>query len=292
MIDDAKQCLTMMVEPPTATKDANEADGSRPCGVSRSSSARDQAAANCPKNAHVPHILVVDDEPIICALLRRGLEVEGFVVSEATSRSSLFRCLEREPIDLITLDLNLAGEDGLAIAQSVRASHNIPIVMITGRVTPEDRTEGLEKGADDYITKPFTMREVVLRIGKILGRYRKQAEDGTGPPTSPATERYKLDFGMLDIPRRELRSFDGERILLTDAELELLTIFARSPSRILSRNELMLLLRGREWSPLERTLDKLVHQLRRKIEPPGCAPHFIKTVRSIGYVYTGRAERV
>ena len=230
------------------------------------------------------HILVVDEDREARALLERVFSEDGFLVTAADSRAALMRCLEEYAIDLITLDISLNGDDGLEVARLLRETRDTPIVIITARMAADDRVHGLENGADDYITKPFDRREVILRIRKILGRYNIQA-------ISTANERYLLDFGTLDVARRELRSLGGDLMSITAAELDLLTIFVRQPSRILSRDEIMRRLKGRAWSPLERTLDKHVAQLRKKIELTGDPSQMIKSVRAVGYVYAGKVER-
>lgn len=232
-----------------------------------------------------PHILVVDDEPGIRSLLRRGLEAEGFRVSEAAGQEALLKRLDTEAVDLITLDLALGSDDGLSLARQIRSTCNVPIVMITGKVTTEERIVGLENGADDYIAKPFHIREVLLRIRAVLGRYGPL--DGASSAATAPAERHRFETGTLDVVRRELRGPTGATIDLTDAEIDLLTIFLRRPRRILSRDEIMQLLRGRSWSPLERTLDGHVARLRKKIEPQSEAPRLIKSVRGVGYVFTG-----
>ncbi|MEZ5852447.1 MAG: response regulator transcription factor [Hyphomicrobiaceae bacterium] len=237
-----------------------------------------------------PHILVVDDQPAIRTLLRQALEAEGYTILEAASQATLMRLLESQPVDLITLDLNLGNDDGLEIARKVRASRNVPIVMITGRDAAEDRIVGFESGADDYIVKPFQMREVVLRIRSVLGRYGPLDTASVPAASHWKSDRYRIEAGVLDVPRRELRSSSGAQIVLTDIELDLLTILVRRPNRILSREELMQLLKGRHWSPDDRTIDKTIAHLRRKIEPPGEAPRLIKSVRTVGYVFTGNVE--
>ena len=229
-------------------------------------------------------ILVVDDDPSVRAMLRRDLEAEGFHVTEAGTEASLLQSLDQGTFDLITLDLGLGSSDGLALARRIWEARNIPIVMISGRGSGEERIIGLENGADDYIAKPFLSREVILRIRSVLGRY--SVEDGAVAKVAPSTERetYSFGGGTLNMTRRELINPAGHRIELTDAEFSLLAILLQRPNRILSRDELMQLLKGRDWSPLDRTLDKLVARLRKKIEPAGEAPHFIKSVRGIGYV--------
>ena len=204
-------------------------------------------------------------------------------MSEARDKAALLRSLETKPVDLITLDLTLGQEDGLELARRIRAMRNIPIVMITGRGGPIDRLAGLEHGADDYISKPFHIREVILRIHSVLRRY--ELEEGV--PKSSAAQRYAFDLCILDPAKREVRTVDGALLDLTESEVLLLEIFLRHPARVLSRDEILNMLRGRDWSPLDRTIDGHVARLRRKIEPPGEAPTLIKSVRGIGYVFTG-----
>lgn len=228
-------------------------------------------------------ILVVEDEPSVRAVLRDGLTAAGYRVAEADSRASLFQHLEQTTIALITLDLGLGEEDGLGLAREVRAKRNVPIIMITGRDQPFDRVVGLQNGADDYIIKPFHIDEVILRIEKVLRRY--QLELGSSAPSKP--HRLSIDDSVLDTKAREFRRTDGTLVDLTDTEFRLLQLFVSQPERVFSRDELMQLLRGHDWSPLDRTIDGHVARLRRKIEPPGEAPQLIKSVRGVGYVFTG-----
>ncbi len=179
----------------------------------------------------------------------------------------------------------------MQLAREARAQHNIPIVMITGKGNVFDRVAGLEQGADDYIVKPFHIREVLMRARSVLRRYELEsvAEDA-GNSVSVPTERYKFDDCILDVARRELKTANGEAIDLTDAEFDLLSSFLRQPARILSRDELMLVLRGRNWSPEDRTIDGHVARLRRMIDSRSEIPRLIKSVRGVGYVFTGDVE--
>jgi DNA-binding response OmpR family regulator len=233
----------------------------------------------------------VDDEPAICSILRSGLEAEGYEVSQAGNKAELLRCLETASIDLITLDLDLGGENGLQLAREVRAQHNIPIIMITGKSDVFDRVAGLEHGADDYIVKPFHIREVLMRARSVLRRYELESvaevvDNFAGVPA----ERYEFDGCILDVQRRELKTANGEVVDLTEAEFALLLSFLRQPARILSRDELMHVLNGRDWSPEDRTIDGHVARLRRKIDYQSELPRLIKSVRGVGYVFTGDVE--
>jgi len=235
-------------------------------------------------SSNAPHILIVDDDREVRALLRAALSAEGFRISEAANGEETMAAIACEPPDLITLDLNLSGEDGLSLARQVRARSNVPMVMITGKGDMIDRVVGLELGADDYIAKPFHVREVLARIRAVLRRYahgpRSPEQTKTG-----ATERFEFEGWTLDIPRRELMAPSGQLCELTTAEFELLAILVRRPGRVLSRDNIMDLLKGHDWSPLDRTIDGLVARLRRKLEPGNEQPRLIKTVRGVGYAF-------
>lgn len=245
---------------------------------------RSQVVSVATANANAPiHILVVEDDAALRAILREAFEAEGIVVFEAADKAALLRNLETESIDLITLDLALGQDDSLELARQIRAVRNIPIIMITGRGAPIDRVTGLEHGADDYISKPFHIREVLLRINNVLRRYKREE----GMPKAREGRRHAFDRGVLDSAKREVRKADGTVLDLTDREFDLLELFLKHPARVLSRDEILRRLQGREWSPLDRTIDGHVARLRRKIEPAGEAPTLIKSVRGVGYVFTG-----
>jgi two-component system OmpR family response regulator len=237
------------------------------------------------------HILVVDDEPEVRLLLRRCFEREGYAVVEADSGQQLFDALNRHSISLITLDLGLGGEDGLEIARRVRSQNNIPIVMISGKGDTIDRVVGLELGADDYITKPFQLREVLARIRAVLRRYEAGNSGAAAEPGENPAEIIRFDDWTLNMARRELVTTGGAVQELTTAELNLLELFVRRPGRVLSRDNIMDLLKGAEWSPVDRTIDNLVARLRKKIEADPETPRLIKTVRGIGYVFAGEVKR-
>jgi DNA-binding response OmpR family regulator len=238
------------------------------------------------------HVLVVDDEAEVRTLLRSGLEPEGFVVSEAQDGAGLMAHLESQPVDLVTLDVRLSGEDGFTLARQVRAKHNVPIVMISGKGDMIDRVVGLELGADDYIAKPFHMREVLARIRAVLRRYAPAAvEPGRGAGANEHGPRYTFEGWTLDPARRELKTPEGPLCELTTAEFNLLAVLLERPGRVLSRDELMDLLKGHDWTPLDRSIDGLVARLRKKIERGEC-PKLVKTVRGVGYVFAGEVRRL
>jgi DNA-binding response OmpR family regulator len=241
-------------------------------------------------NAGCQHILVVDDDPAMRELLRDCLEPEGFKVSEAGNSGAMHAMLAAGQIDLVTLDLMLGGENGLTIARDIRDQHNMPIVMITGKGDTIDRVVGLELGADDYIAKPFHPREVVARIRAVLRRQGAPEPGQTAP--GPKGERLAFDGWAIDLGRREVVSEGGQLVELTTAEFNLLEILARRPQRVLSRDTIMDLLKGHDWTPFDRSIDALVSRLRRKIELDPENPRLIKTVRGVGYMFTSQVRQV
>jgi len=231
------------------------------------------------------HILIVDDEPRVRTLLRRCLEGEGFAVSEAKDGAEMRRRLEREAVSLITLDLNLGAENGLDLAREIRKERNIPIIMLTGKGDAIDRVVGLEVGADDYLAKPFEMRELVARVRAVLRR----AQPAERP--SSAGQRYTFAGWTFDIDQRSLKRRDGAEQDLTTSEFNLLEAFVKRPHRVLSRDDIMDLVKGQDWSPLDRSIDNLVARLRKKVELDPDRPTLIKTVRGVGYTFSAHVER-
>jgi len=224
-------------------------------------------------------ILIVEDEDPVRDMLRNLLEREGFIVREARNSAEVRAALKKHTIGLITLDLNLGRENGLALARDLRVQHDVPIIMVTAKADDVDRIIGLELGADDYITKPFNLREVLARIRAVLRRYERSASE---------TANGKITFGdlALDVDSRELKRSNGELVMLTTAEFKLLEILAKRPSRVLSRDSLMDLLKGHEATAFDRAIDTLVGRLRKKVEADPETPTLIKTVRGVGYVFT------
>jgi two-component system OmpR family response regulator len=236
--------------------------------------------------SHPRTVLIVEDDPRVRSVLRRALASEGFSVLEAATEHEALDLFNKEHVDLVTLDLRLGHTDGLQLAREIRAIHNVPLIMITGMDGELDRIVGLEHGADDYIVKPFNLRETMLRIQNVLRRYDAPlvlSERG-GSASGPRIRSFNRC--VLDLVKRELRSGDGEVIDLTDAEFRLLNLFVENPARVLSRDELARTVQGRDWSPLDRTVDGHVARLRRKLEGATDDPRIIKSVRTVGYVFT------
>ncbi len=232
-----------------------------------------------------PHILVVDDDQRVRTMLRRYLTEEGFAVSEAGDGTALRSLFDREPADLVLLDLVMPGEDGLSLARYIRQQSRIPIIMLTGKGDVIDRVAGLEAGADDYIGKPFHLREVLARIRTVLRRTEPPADPAPAPaPVKPEGKVLMFQGWELDLLKRELRRPGGGTVPLTTGEYELLCAFARSPNRVLNRDQLMDLVKGREWAANDRTIDAQIVRLRKKVESDPKNPELIKTVRGSGYI--------
>lgn len=236
-----------------------------------------------------PTILVVDDDLKIRSLLRNVLEDDGFCVFEAQTEEEVLLIISGTPVSLITLDLTLGSESGIEIARQIRRTSNVPIIMVTGKDDVIDRVVGLEVGADDYITKPFHVREVLARIRSVLRRSEVPA-----PPTETVADSSSTDAGSVQF------CFDGITVIpdqmllldrtnteceLTSGDFKLLDVFLRRPKRILSRDQLMDLTGGTEWNPLDRAIDNQIARLRKKIEREPAEPKLIKTVRGVGYTF-------
>ena len=230
-------------------------------------------------------IVIVDDDPEIRALLTQFLTAQGFAVTAVEDGSALRRALEREAADLVVLDLMLPGEDGLALCRRLRATTSVPIIMLTAMGSETDRVVGLELGADDYLAKPFSTRELLARIRAVL---RRTGADATVTRETSAIRPSGeiLDFAgwRLDVSRRRLTDPGGVLVDVTSGEFDLLLVFLRHPHQVLSRDQLLDLSRGRVSGPLDRTIDVQVGRLRRKIEADPKNPDLFKTVRGGGYL--------
>jgi two-component system, OmpR family, response regulator len=236
-------------------------------------------------------ILVVDDDKGIRNMLRRYLCDEGFAICEAQDGVQARAVFKREKIDLVLLDLTMPGEDGLSVARHIRQHSDVPIIMLTGKGELIDRVVGLEAGADDYIPKPFHLREILARIRSVMRRSRP-VEKVLESEESKSSEKSSLAFQgwRLDLLKRELCAADGSPVPLTTAEFELLRVLAQHPNRVLNRDQLMDFLKGREWAAYDRTIDTQVVRLRRKVERDPKRPELIKTVRGAGYIFAAEVD--
>jgi two-component system phosphate regulon response regulator OmpR len=232
-------------------------------------------------------ILVVDDDPRIRQMLTRYFEDEGYAVTGAADGVEMRLHLRQQTFDAILLDLVLpGGQDGLDLAREVRMRSDIPIMMLTGRDDVVDRIVGLEVGADDYIAKPFHLREVHARLKSILRRRQAPARNAE----APGEEVIGFEDWRLNLSRRQLLDPHGTEIELTTGEFDMLTAFLRHAGRVLTRDVLMDLTRGRSLEAFDRTIDAQIVRLRRKIETDPKRPQFIKAVRGVGYVFTGKLD--
>ncbi len=229
------------------------------------------------------HILIVDDQREICDLVQEYLTGEGYRVSTAQDGGEMRKAMAQSAIDLVILDLMLPGEDGLTLARSLRQESSVGIIILTGRGEIVDRIIGLEMGADDYLPKPFHLRELLARVKSVLRRASSRGTDSQSPPS-----RSKARFAgwNLDLSSRELFSPSGQEVRLTTGEFDLLAAFVTNANQVLTRDRLLDLARNREAGPFDRTIDVQVGRLRRKLEDDPQRPAMIKTVRGTGYIFT------
>jgi DNA-binding response OmpR family regulator len=236
------------------------------------------------------HILVVDDDPRIRQMLTRYFEQEGYRVSTAADGAAMRAHLSARPVDVILLDVVLPGRDGLAIAREIRAKSDVGIIMLTGRGEVVDRVVGLEVGADDYIAKPFHLREVLARV-KSLVRRRKPMPEPVVRSDGRCEDVIRFDGWLLDTTRRRLVSPSGKEVALTSGEFDLLAALAKHPGRVFSRETLMERTRGHAMKAFDRTIDAQIARLRKKIERDPKSPTIVKSVRAVGYVFTATVDR-
>jgi len=230
--------------------------------------------------ARVPHIVAVDDEADIRASIAEYLSLHGFRVSQADGAAALRRLVAKgDGVDLVILDIRMPGEDGLSAARWLREHVKVGVIMLTASSDTVDRITGLEVGADDYVSKPFDLRELLARVRSVLRRVAAM-------PTKP-TMPDQIRFGryILDLAGNSLVSEQGEAIALTSMEFDLLKVFATHPNRVLSRDQLLDLAHGRDPEAFDRSIDIRVTRLRRKIEIDPNHPQIIKTMRGAGYMF-------
>ncbi|SLN25798.1 response regulator [Oceanibacterium hippocampi] len=231
-------------------------------------------------------VLIVEDDADLRLMVATFLSSEDMAVVEAASARDMWRRLDEDDIDFMLLDVNLPDADGIELLGTLRGRSEVPVIMITAYDTPMDRIRGLEIGADDYIGKPFELRELLARMRSVLRRY--------APAPTPKESGGILGFGQwtLDLTRRRLADAADREITLTSGEFDLLRCLAQSANIPLSRDQLMDLTRSRDWTPYDRSIDVLIGRLRKKIETNPNTPELIKTVRGIGYVLAAPVSRL
>jgi two-component system, OmpR family, response regulator len=228
------------------------------------------------------HVLVVDDDSSICSLVSEYLGHNEFRVSAVNTGKQMLEVIAREAIDLLLLDLRLPGEDGLALARTVHESSKIPIVILTGRIEEADRVMGLELGADDYVTKPFSPRELLARIRAVL---RRSQTEVVAPPRDETLRAYRFEGWELNVRLHRLLAPDGRRVEISRGELSLLCALLSSPQRMLTRDQLLELSRLHSMEVYDRSIDVQILRLRRKIEANPSQPKLIRTERGVGYYF-------
>jgi two-component system, OmpR family, response regulator len=231
-------------------------------------------------NTATPHILVIDDDAAVRDMVAEYLTRNEMRVTAGASGGEMFEIFDREAIDLVLLDLKLPGEDGMQLARTLRERATVPVVLLTGRAEEADRVMGLELGADDYVTKPFSPRELLARVRAVLRRYQVQA---TLPERDGARRAFRFAGWELNLRTRRLTSPEGELVPLSNGEFSLLSALCRAPQRVLTRDQLLSMSRLHEAEVYDRTVDVQVRRLRMKIEADNARPALLLTERGAGY---------
>jgi DNA-binding response OmpR family regulator len=227
-------------------------------------------------------VLIVEDDSSVAKLLRTYLEREGYSAASAETVADMRSAVEAGRVDLVLLDVVLPDEDGWSALRWLRARSDLPVIMLTGKGETVDKVIGLELGADDYLAKPFDLRELLARMRSIQRRAEKRAA-----PAAGATAADVIAFAgwMLDVASQQLKTEGGELVHLTQAEYRILVVLARNPRQVVSRDQLMEAMAGREWEPFDRSIDVHISNLRRKLDPDPKLPSLIRTVRGAGYMF-------
>jgi len=236
-----------------------------------------------------PHVLALDDDAAIRELIADYLAQNDLRITTVADGKEFDAVMARETVDMVVLDVRLRGEDGMQIARKLREKSAIPILMLTGRAEEADRVMGLELGADDYLTKPFSPRELLARIRALLRRARAQA---TVADAIAAVRAYRFGGWELNIGLRKLKNPKGEAVELTNGEFRVLTAFLSAPQRVLTRDQLLELSRVHSGEVYDRAIDLQILRLRRKIEVDPAHPQFITTERGAGYVFAAPVQTV
>lgn len=231
-------------------------------------------------------VLVVDDDPGVREMLGEYLTDQGFEAVVVESAAAAREQLEQQSPAVVLLDIGLPGEDGLSLARHIRERFDVGIIMVSGAGETVDRIVGLEVGADDYLAKPFDLRELRARLRSVLRRYQRVTSPAEqGGAQAPGASRVHVGMNILDLESRQLFDAAGGEIPLTRMEYDLLEVLVARPNRPLSRDQLLKLTQNRDWDPTDRSLDIRIARLRGKIEADSDRPQLIQTVRGIGYRY-------
>src|SRR3989475_5254137 len=241
-----------------------------------------------PLQAALPHVLAVDDDPIIRGVISDYLKQNELRVTAVADGRAMQSVLADEVVDLLVLDLKLQAEDGMTLARRLREESAIPIIMLTGRREEADRVMGLELGADDYLTKPFSPRELLARIRAVLRRRRAEVHQGR----PEGIRAYRFDGWELNLNTRRLTTREGRSVPLSNGEFSLLVVMLGAPNRILSRDQLLDLSRLHNDEVYNRSVDVQIMRLRRKIEKDPAEPRYIRTERGAGYLFGVPVETV
>ena len=232
-------------------------------------------------------VLIVDDDPEVRTMMVDYLTSHGYEIAQAESgeamRAELARCVP----DVVLLDLNLPGEDGLTLARYLREHHDSGIIMVTAAGDVVDRIVGLEVGADDYIAKPFDPRELRARLKSVMRRVQSRTAAAAGAAEAAQPPRQQVAVGRcrLDLTAHSLHDHEGREIPLTNMEFDLLRVLAEHPNQVLTRDQLLTLTRNRDWEPFDRSIDIRIARVRRKVEVDPENPQVIRTVRGAGYMF-------
>ena len=223
-------------------------------------------------------VLIVEDDPAVAKLLKTYLEREGYSAAVAETVADMRTAVEAGKVDLVLLDVVLPDEDGWSALRWLRARGDLPVIMLTGKGETVDKVIGLELGADDYLAKPFDLRELLARMRSIQRRAEKRAAPS-------AEDSIAFADWVLDVSSQQLKSEAGDLVHLTQAEYRILVLLAKNPRRVISRDQLMETMAGREWEPFDRSIDVHISNLRRKLDPDPKLPSLIRTVRGAGYMF-------
>lgn len=244
-----------------------------------------------------PKILAVDDDKEILALLKASLEVEGYDVHVCATARDFTDCVKREVFDLFLIDVTLPDGNGFSLVKELRHATEGGIIILTGRMSETDQVVGLEIGADDYVTKPFRLRELTARVNAVHRRATRKGVPLSAVAANPVTDQlgseksppvdFTFDGYKVSSGARRIWNPEGEEVILTTAEFDLLIALLRHRGQVFDREQLMNAIKGRDWESYDRAIDGLVSRLRRKIPARNAASHYVRTVHGVGYSFTG-----